>query len=173
MDAPDAGPSAPAQPSLPRGLNSAEADSTLAKPSAPTGPSTPPGKQRRRKEHVDYEVLYEAVRDRPLTVESLRFHGLGRTRPELVVREFRRLHRAETLDDVRYELLEAHDALKALGPYDRVEVVLDDSATARSPTLVCMFCFIKTAAVSMSFGILQSCRGCPGRVRAGWLRQPP
>ena len=97
----------------------------------------PPGKQRRRKEHVDYEVVYEAVRDRPLTVESLLFHGLGRTRPELVVREFRRLHRAETLDDVRQELLEAHDALKALGPYDRVEVVLGDSATARSPALLC------------------------------------
>ena len=98
----------------------------------------PPGKRRRRREHVDYEVVYEAVRDRPLTVESLVFHGLGRTRPELVVREFRRLHRAETLDDVRHELLEAHDALKALGPYDSVEVVLDDSATARPPTLLCL-----------------------------------
>ena len=120
-------------------LDSAEDDSSVAEPSASPGPGTPPRKQRRRKEHVDYEVVYEAVRDRPLTVESLVFHGLGRTRPELVVREFRRLHRAETLDDVRHELLEAHDALKALGPYDRVEVVLDDSATASSPILLFWF----------------------------------
>ena len=106
-------------------------DSPPTVPGASTDPGAPPSRQRRRKERVDYEVVYQAVKDRPLTVESLRFHGLGRTRPELVVREFKGLHRAETLDEVRYELMEAHDALKELGPYDRVEVVLDDSATVR------------------------------------------
>ena len=161
MDLPDAGPGAPAEPSLPPVRDILGDDSALAEPSASTEPSNPPGGQRRRKERVDYEVVYQAVRDRPLTVESLRFHGLGRTRPDLVVREFRGLHHAETLDDARYELLEAHDALKALGPYDRVEVVLDDSGTVRSTTQLCTsWCLVKVLLCQYCWGCTKQSRLC-------------
>lgn len=103
MDAPDAVPRPAVQPGVAR--------------------STPVEGNRR----VNYEVTYEAVRDRPVVVDMLRLTGLGRTRPHLVLREFVCLRDAQTLDEVKDVLVEAHDAVKALGPYEVVEVIMGDS----------------------------------------------
>ena len=92
-------------------------------------PAPAPGQRR---ELPDYVQVFEAVKGRPLAVDGLVVHGIGRTRPDLVVRELAGLSTARTLDEVRDVVEQAHDALQELGPYEAVQVILDHSRTVRT-----------------------------------------
>jgi hypothetical protein len=100
--------------------------------SAPGKPGAPAPEPSRRWTRSEFRQTFEAVRGRPVAVESLAVLGIGRTRPDLVLRELAGLSTAQTLDEVKDVVLKAHDALKMLGPYEAVEVTIDDSVTVRS-----------------------------------------
>jgi hypothetical protein len=81
--------------------------------------------------NFDWEQTYLEVKDKPLSVQKVIFKGLERTKPYLVAREFEPIQDAQTLDEIKDVMMEAHDNLMALDVFDAVEVIITDSGTVR------------------------------------------
>jgi hypothetical protein len=75
----------------------------------------------------DFQSTYEAVKDKPLRVQKVLVKGLERTKPYIVARELEHVQRAESLEEIKDAMLEAHDALDSLGVFNGVEIIISDS----------------------------------------------
>ncbi len=78
---------------------------------------------------INFEQTYAAVKDKRLKVEQVIINGLDRTRAYIVSRELEPVQEANSLDEIKDVLLEAHEHLLSLGIFDGVEVIITDSET--------------------------------------------
>ncbi|EIE18252.1 hypothetical protein COCSUDRAFT_60448 [Coccomyxa subellipsoidea C-169] len=76
-------------------------------------------------------ATYAAVKDKRLKVEQVIINGLDRTRAYIVSRELEPVQEANSLDEIKDVLLEAHEHLLSLGIFDGVEVIITDSETGQ------------------------------------------
>ena len=75
----------------------------------------------------DFHSTYEAVKDKPLRVQKVLIKGLERTKPSIVARELGHVQEAQSLDEIKDAMLEAHDVLNSLDIFNGVEIIISDS----------------------------------------------
>lgn len=133
MDAPAADAAAPAPPPAAASAAAAAPDAPSSSPSSGS-PASPSGQQQ---QPVNYEALYEQVRDKPCSVEDIQIKLEGangqpsRTRMALIERELDRVHSARTLAEVHEALEEAGRHLQVLGVFNRIDMLVHEEPKVR------------------------------------------
>lgn len=75
---------------------------------------------------IHFEHAYDSVKDKPLAVRVVVLRGLERTRHDVISRELLHLTSANSLEEIKDALLEAHDTLKSLQIFDVVDCIIDE-----------------------------------------------
>jgi outer membrane protein insertion porin family len=109
---------------------------------------------------IDYEALYDAVKDRKLRVDKVKEQLDGhngtppRTRKELVDRELQPLYKAETLAELHQAMDAAGQRLAALGVFSTVALLAHEEPSV-GPTLHLL---ARTSRRQPSLGRPRACR---------------
>ncbi|KAK9784757.1 hypothetical protein WJX73_001773 [Symbiochloris irregularis] len=74
----------------------------------------------------DFEQAYDSIKDKPLGVRVVVLRGLERTKHDVVARELLQLTFANSLEQIKDALLEAHDTLKSLQIFDVIDCIIDE-----------------------------------------------
>lgn len=74
-------------------------------------------------------MSFKDVMGRPITVEDVVITGLGRTKEEIVMREFADLKRSGTLEEIKDGVLRAHTNLMALDIFEAVDISIDNGSS--------------------------------------------
>lgn len=74
--------------------------------------------------------LYDEIKDKPLHVDVVVLQK-GRTQQHVIERELMRVKKAQSLEEIKEQLLEAQEALEALNIFQAVELILAESIRVR------------------------------------------
>ena len=103
-------------------------------PRPPPPPPPPPQQQGGPPPGYDHQARYQALKDKPIAVESVEIQGIERTRRGILEAALEPLYRASSLDDLRDKCVDANGALNAYDVFESIDIVCDAGASSRPDT---------------------------------------